>query len=74
MRRSQRSSSRPPKRIDRESTMRRVISLSSISEGLEIPMAFMTAAVPITIVVIFNGTNSLANAYQVEPDVIPDPD
>ncbi len=52
--------------------MRRVISL--ISEGLEIPMAFMTVALPLTIVVIFNGTNSLANAYQVEPDVIPDPD
>ncbi len=33
--------------------MRRVISLISISEGLEIPMAFMTVAVPLTIVVIF---------------------
>jgi hypothetical protein len=26
------------------------------------------------IVDVFNGTNSLANAYQVAPDVIPDPD
>jgi hypothetical protein len=23
---------------------------------------------------IIDGTNSLANAYQVEPDVVPDPD
>ena len=28
----------------------------------------------IAVVDVFNGTNSLANAYQVEPDVIPDPD
>jgi alkylhydroperoxidase family enzyme len=28
----------------------------------------------IAVVDVFNGTNSLANAYQVEPDVSPDPD
>jgi len=28
----------------------------------------------IAVVDVFNSTNSLANAYQVEPDVIPDPD
>jgi AhpD family alkylhydroperoxidase len=28
----------------------------------------------IAVVDVFNGTNSLANAYQVEPDVTPDPD
>ncbi len=28
----------------------------------------------IAVVDVFNGTNSLANAYQVEPDVVPDPD
>ena len=28
----------------------------------------------IAVVDMFNGTNSLANAYQVEPDIIPDPD
>jgi hypothetical protein len=26
------------------------------------------------VVDVFNGTNSLANAYQVEPDVIPEPE
>jgi alkylhydroperoxidase family enzyme len=28
----------------------------------------------IAVVDVFNGTNSLANAYQVKPDVSPDPD
>jgi alkylhydroperoxidase family enzyme len=28
----------------------------------------------IAVVHVFSGTNSLANAYQVEPDVTPDPD
>jgi hypothetical protein len=28
----------------------------------------------IAVVDVFCGTNSLANAYQVEPDVSPDPD
>jgi len=28
----------------------------------------------IAVVDVFNGTNALANAYQVEPDIIPDPD
>jgi alkylhydroperoxidase family enzyme len=28
----------------------------------------------IAVVDVFNGTNSLANAHQVEPDVTPDPD
>ena len=28
----------------------------------------------IAVVDVFNGTNSLANAYQVEPDLIPDPE
>jgi len=28
----------------------------------------------IAVVDLFSGTNSLANAYQVEPDVSPDPD
>ena len=28
----------------------------------------------IAVVDVFSGTNSLANAYQVEPDIIPDPD
>lgn len=28
----------------------------------------------IAVVDMFNGTNSLANAYQVEPDVTPNPD
>ena len=28
----------------------------------------------IAMVDVFNDTNSLANAYQAEPDVIPDPD
>jgi len=28
----------------------------------------------IAVVDVFSGTNSLANAYQVEADVIPDPD
>jgi len=28
----------------------------------------------IALVDVFNGTNSLANAYQVEPDVTPNPD
>jgi alkylhydroperoxidase family enzyme len=28
----------------------------------------------IAVVDVFNCTNSLANAYQVEPDVSPDPD
>ena len=27
----------------------------------------------IAVVDVFNGTNSLANAYQVEPDVVPEP-
>jgi alkylhydroperoxidase family enzyme len=27
----------------------------------------------IAVVDVFNGTNSLANAYQVKPDIIPDP-
>jgi alkylhydroperoxidase family enzyme len=28
----------------------------------------------VAVVEVFNGTNSLANAYQVEPDVTPNPD
>jgi hypothetical protein len=28
----------------------------------------------IAVVDVFNGTNSLANGYQVEPDVVPHPD
>ena len=28
----------------------------------------------IAVVDVFSGTNSLANAYQVEPDIIPDPE
>ena len=28
----------------------------------------------VAVVDVFNGTNRLANAYQVEPDVSPDPD
>jgi len=28
----------------------------------------------IAVVDVFNGTNSLANAYQVQPDIIPNPD
>ena len=28
----------------------------------------------VAVVEVFNGTNSLANAYQVEPDVTPKPD
>jgi len=28
----------------------------------------------IAVVDLFSGTNALANAYQVEPDVSPDPD
>jgi alkylhydroperoxidase family enzyme len=28
----------------------------------------------IAVVDLFNGTNSLANAYQIESDIIPDPD
>jgi alkylhydroperoxidase family enzyme len=28
----------------------------------------------IAVVDVFNGTNALASAYQVEPDVVPDPD
>jgi hypothetical protein len=28
----------------------------------------------IAVVDVFNGTNSLANAYQVQPDIIPSPD
>jgi alkylhydroperoxidase family enzyme len=28
----------------------------------------------IAVVDVFNGTNSLANAYQVVPDVIPEPE
>jgi len=28
----------------------------------------------VAVVEVFNGTNSLANAYQVEPDVTPSPD
>jgi len=28
----------------------------------------------IAVVDVFNGTNSLANAYQVTPDIVPDPD
>jgi alkylhydroperoxidase family enzyme len=28
----------------------------------------------IAVVDVFNGTSSLANAYQVEPDVVPVPD
>jgi alkylhydroperoxidase family enzyme len=28
----------------------------------------------IAVVDVFSGTNGLANAYQVEPDVTPDPD
>jgi alkylhydroperoxidase family enzyme len=28
----------------------------------------------IAVVNVFNGTNRIANAYQVEPDVSPDPD
>ena len=28
----------------------------------------------VAVVDVFSGTNSIANAYQVEPDVTPDPD
>jgi hypothetical protein len=36
--------------------------------------AWPAVAEIIAVVDVFNGTNSLANAYQVEPDVAPDPD